>query len=91
MWIIIIIMTIGIVVGILFTGIKNFNFVSEKATSYIIYLLLFFMGLGVGTNREIMANFRNIGLQSLVITLFSILGSVVFAAIIFKIFFKNES
>lgn len=84
-------MAIGIVAGILLTGIKNFNFVTEKATSYIIYLLLFFMGLGVGTNREIMANIRTIGMQSLVITLFSILGSVVFAAIVFKIFFKNES
>jgi len=84
-------MTIGIGAGILLSGIKNFNIISEKATSYIIYLLLFFMGLGVGTNREIMANIRSIGLQSLVITLFSILGSVLLASLVFKIFFKNES
>ena len=84
-------MTIGIGAGILFSGIKNFNIISEKATSYIIYLLLFFMGLGVGTNREFMANISSIGLQSLVITLFSILGSVLFAAVIFNFFFKNES
>lgn len=84
-------MTIGIVAGILLRGIKNFNIFSERATSYIIYLLLFFMGLGVGTNRDVMTNISSIGWQSLVITLFSILGSVLCAAIIFNYFFKNES
>ncbi|MCK4921089.1 MAG: LysO family transporter [Bacteroidales bacterium] len=91
MWIIIILMLIGVLAGFLFSGVKYFNVFSERATSYIIYFLLFFMGLSVGTNKEIMNNIQNIGFQALIITIFSIAGSIVLAAIVFKIFFKNES
>ncbi|MCF8377926.1 MAG: lysine exporter LysO family protein [Bacteroidales bacterium] len=84
-------MVIGAGFGFVLSNFRNFNSISEKSTSYIIYILLFFMGLGVGTNKEIMDNFQSIGLQSLIISLFSIAGSVVVSAIVFKIFFKNES
>ena len=83
-------MLTGGLIGFLLSGKKGFNVFAEKATSYIIYILLFFMGLSVGTNKEIMNNIHNIGLQALIISLFAIGGSVILALFVFKIFFKDE-
>ena len=83
-------MVIGGFTGFLLSGKKRFNPFTERATNYIIYLLLFFMGLSVGTNREIMSNIQNLGFQALIISLFAIAGSIIIARIVFKIFFKNE-
>ena len=90
MWTIIILMIIGGLTGFLLSAKKRFNPFSESATNYIIYLLLFFMGLSVGTNREIMSNIQNLGFQALIISLFAIAGSIFVARFVFKIFFKNE-
>ncbi len=80
----------GGLTGFLLSGKKRFHAFTEKATTYIIYILLFFMGLSVGTNKEIMTNIQNLGFQALIISLFAIMGSIVLAKIVFKIFFKNE-
>ena len=90
MWIIIILMVIGVLLGLMLTKINYFNRFTEKTTSYIIYFLLFFMGLSVGTNPEIMNNIQELGFQALIITIFSILGSISLAWLVFKIFLKNE-
>ena len=47
------------------------------------------MGINVGLKKEIVENFAQIGFQSLWITLFAILGSVILSALLYHLFFKN--
>ena len=89
MWIILGLMIFGSLIGFLLSGRKHFNPVSEKLTAYIIYLLLFLMGLSVGVNKEIMSNLEDLGIQAFIITLFTITGSVLMAWILQKTFFRQ--
>jgi hypothetical protein len=52
-------------------------------------LLLFFLGVTVGMNERIISNFQNIGLQSLIITLFATIGSIVVTYLFYKVFFRK--
>lgn len=89
MWTILGLLLAGALIGYLFNKKKNFNSRSEKITGFIIYILLFLMGINVGLKKEIVENFAQIGFQSLWITLFAILGSVILSALLYHLFFKN--
>lgn len=90
MWLILILLITGAVSGFLLTGVKNFNKISEKVSSYAIFLLLFFMGLNVGSNSEIMNNFAKLGIKALIISLFTVGGSIFIAWLTWIFIFKNE-
>lgn len=66
------------------------NVYAEKITSWLIYVLLFTMGLVVGTDPAIMGNLAGLGLQALQIALLSMLGSVVFAWLVSRIINFHE-
>jgi uncharacterized membrane protein YbjE (DUF340 family) len=89
MWLILTFLIIGGLSGFLLRDIRGLNFYSEKITSYLIYFLLFFMGMSVGINPEIMENLYHLGLEALLISLFTITGSVVLAFLLYKITFRN--
>ena len=90
MWPILILLILGVIVGFFFSGIKNFNKISEKISSYAIFILLFVMGLSVGANKEIMNNFADLGIKALIISLFAVGGSVFIAWLTWIFIFKNE-
>jgi len=91
MWIILILLLLSTLAGYALNRIKGFNKVTDKVSMYIIYLLLFFMGLSVGTKPEIMKNLANIGFDALIIALFAIAGSVFMAYLLYRfIQSKNE-
>jgi uncharacterized membrane protein YbjE (DUF340 family) len=91
MWIILILLTAGTLAGFAFSRLNGFNHITDKATLYIIYLLLFFMGLGVGTKPEIMKNLAAIGFEALLLALFAISGSILTAFLLYRyIIHKNE-
>ena len=90
MWLILILLIAGTLTGILMAGRKKFNFFSEKITGLAIYILLFFMGLSVGSNPEIMRNLSEIGLQSLIIAAFAVAGSIILSGLSYYFFFRNE-
>jgi uncharacterized membrane protein YbjE (DUF340 family) len=90
MWIIIISLVAGGVAGYLFRKIKRFNYITEKTTSWLIYILLFFMGLSVGVNPEIMNNLKNLGFTALIIAVFTICGSVLFAFLSEKFILRKK-
>jgi uncharacterized membrane protein YbjE (DUF340 family) len=90
MWIILIILLAGTIAGYAFSRIKTFNKVTDKATMYIIYALLFFMGLSVGTKPEIIQNLAVIGFDALLIAVFAIGGSILTAFFLYRYFFRRN-
>lgn len=89
MFTVIIIMLTGMLIGHFITEQKKILSIVDKLTNYAIYLLLFILGLSVGTDNRIMDNLHTIGLSALVIACASVLGSVLIAYIIYKRFFQN--
>lgn len=89
---VLLIMTIGFILGYILQNKTKFILFSNKATTLIIYMLLFLLGIGVGLNKTIVSNIANIGLQAILITFGAVLGSLIFAYITYRIFFipKNE-
>ena len=90
MWIILVLLFAGTLAGFAFSGISKFNTIADKATSYIIYILLFFMGLSVGTKPEVMKNIAGIGLDALIISIFAISGSVFLSYFVYRYFFRRN-
>ncbi len=80
----------GTLTGFFLMNRKNFNRISEKASTYAVFVLLFFMGLNVGTNSEIMQNFADLGIKALLISLFAVGGSVLLSWLTWIFLFKNE-
>lgn len=56
---------------------------------FIILLLLFFLGISVGSNEQVIKNFSSIGLDALIITLGGISGTVLCAWWVYEKFFKK--
>jgi len=90
MWIIIILLVAGTLAGLVLARVKGFNKVSDKTTLYIIYGLLFFMGISVGTKPEVMENLSSIGLDALLISLFATAGSIFTAFFLYRYIFKKD-
>ena len=89
---VLLLMTIGFIIGYVLRNKTKFILFSNKATTLIIYMLLFLLGIGVGLNKTIVSNMANIGLQAIIITFGAVLGSLILAYITYKLFFiqKNE-
>ncbi len=77
---------VGCALGYLFVRNNQIirGFVSV-ATTYTIYLLIFSMGLAVGTNQELIANVVSLGGQSIVLSLGAMLGSVLLAILFYHL------
>jgi uncharacterized membrane protein YbjE (DUF340 family) len=83
-------MFLGILVGFLFNGKTKFIKIADKLCTLAIFLLLFLLGLNVGTNDEILKNFHNLGLQAIILTLGAVFGSLIVALITYKLFFNKK-
>ena len=86
---VLIIMAVGIGVGDLLRSRKKWLQYANKATLWIIFLLLFFMGISVGNNPQIMENIDTIGLRGLQLALVAVLGSVALSWVVYRFFFKS--
>ncbi|MBS3770763.1 MAG: LysO family transporter [Bacteroidales bacterium] len=83
-------LVVGIFLGYLLRNHSKILRVSSKLTDGAIFLLLFFLGVTVGMNEQITSNFQNIGLQSLVITLFATIGSILVTFVFYKLFLSKQ-
>lgn len=90
MLIVILIMTAGIVFGYLIQSRERLVMLFNKSTLGVIFLLLFFMGVSVGGNNEVMSNLDTIGLRGLQLAVATILGSVILAWVVYKFVLKNS-
>ena len=61
----------------------------EKSTSITIFVLLFVLGLSVGSNNVIIDNLGRFGWQAAGIAMHGMGGSIIAARIVFQLFFKK--
>lgn len=82
-------MLAGMALGYVFRSKTKLISSINKSTIWIIFLLLFFLGVTVGKNPEIMNNLSTIGLRGFQIAVVALLGSLVLAWGVYHWFFKN--
>ena len=87
MFTIISIMFVGIGIGYV---LRNLQFLQkiEKSTSLTIFLLLFVLGISIGSNSLII-NLGRFGWQAAILATLSILGSMLASFLVFHLFFKK--
>ncbi|WP_455962801.1 LysO family transporter [Bacteroides bouchesdurhonensis] len=77
MFIIIGIMLSGMLIGYLLRS-KRLTWI-HKIITFLIWLLLFLLGIDVGDNKAIMNGLHTLGLEALTITLAAVIGSILLA------------
>ena len=80
----------GIALGYLFRK-KTILQKTSKTTGYTICLLLFLLGISVGSNSEIINNLPSLGGQAFILAFAGTLGSVLAAWAINKLIFKKDN
>ena len=86
---VLVLMTLGIGIGCFLHEKKKLLKLTDKLTNWAIYLLLFLLGLSVGTNEKILQNFHQIGLQAILITIFAVAGSILVSWLLYHLVFKK--
>lgn len=89
MFYLILTMLAGVVAGLLMRKVKSLSHIG-KAISVTIYLMLFVLGVKIGSDENILANLSTLGLQALLLALAGALGSVIFAAVLYKLLFQKD-
>ncbi len=82
------IMLIGIGLGFLLRN-HRLSWMKHIITA-LIWLLLFLLGIEVGGNRRIVEGIMNLGIEALLITLFCVAGSCIFAWGLWRILQKGK-
>ncbi len=85
------------IIGMMFTGIgvgylfREVNFLQkvDRTTSLTIFVLLFVLGISIGSNRLIVDNLGRFGWQAAVLASLSVLGSLLASAAVYHFFFKK--
>lgn len=80
----------GVAVGYLSRNKTQLRHVGS-AINVIIIVLLFFLGIAVGANKQIVESFASIGFDAFVIALATTIGSILCAWFVFHRFFKNNT
>lgn len=80
----------GMLLGFLLRAKQRFVSGNEKLITYAIYLLLFMMGVSIGSNEQIMNSLSTLGIVALIVSMGAIIGSILTGFLVFKLFFKND-
>lgn len=91
MILIILFFILGSGLGFLLKRKKRIIRFSESASDYSVYILLFFLGVSVGSSEEIISNIGKYGFLSIILTFGAVLGSLVPAYIYDKFFLKGKN
>ncbi len=79
-------MVVGLLRGELSLKAKRY---ASMAMTGLVFLLILLMGLKTGSNETVVSNLGAYGVQSLVITLAAIVGSIAFAVLFEKLLFRD--
>lgn len=79
----------GIIIGRLLSKKRGIIKTFDKLTTWSIYLLLFLLGVSIGTNREIISNLGTLGIKALIIAAFSVAGSILLSILTYHLFFRT--
>ena len=88
---ILVVLSAGILVGFLLVGRPVWHKHNNDLMNLAIYVMLFLLGISVGTNREVIGNLGKIGYEAVAIAVASIAGSVLISTILFKLLFKKNA
>ena len=89
MLIVVMIMLCGIAVGYLLRN-KNTRFVSHVITA-LIWLLLFLLGIEVGSNPRIVMGMQTLGIEALLLTIGGSIGTILFSWLMWKYVSRKEA
>ena len=89
MIIVILLLVAGFVAGMLLRRRQSLKKTANLLLNISIYLLLFFMGLGIGSNDEIIGGFLKLGETAVILTFFVLAGSILVSWIIYRFFFRD--
>lgn len=89
MFVVIGLMIGGVLIGSLLRNKFDFSRVGRLIT-WVIYALLFLLGVSVGINKQIMDHLTTLGVEALVMTLGAIAGSVLVAWALYKYLFQSS-
>lgn len=84
------IMGAGMLLGFLLRQRKKLISANERLITYAIYLLLFMMGVSIGSNQQIMGSLSSLGITALVVSVGAVVGSILLGFFVSKIFFKSK-
>lgn len=87
---ILLIMTAGVAAGMTLKKRQRIISAAEKFTMWAIYLLLFLLGLSVGTNEQVVNNFGIIGLKAVLLTLSGVACSVLLSFLLYFMMFRDK-
>ena len=86
-----------IIIGIMFAGMllglsatQTTTIVDTQGHYCFIWLLLFLLGIDVGSNQEIINGLHTIGLEAVILTLAAVLGSVTAAWALWYMVYKRN-
>lgn len=79
----------GIFAGYILRKVSCLQHLS-KGISITIYLLLFFLGISVGANNEVISNLPTLGGNALFISTMAVAGSCIAAKFVYMLFFKRD-
>jgi len=83
-------MAAGIAFGFLARRVRRLTHIG-KAISVTIYVMLFFLGVKIGSDEHILSNLSALGLQALVLAVAGVAGSVLAAFVLYRILFRNNA
>lgn len=88
---VVIVMALGIVAGYFLRVKPKITALADRLTMWAIYLLLFLLGVAIGTNDVIVKNLPMLGLRALYIAIGGITGSVLLAWLVYHFWFKQNN
>ena len=90
MWFIFVSLILGFIVGALKKPTNTFKKYINAVTFIFITLLLFVMGISIGTNKDIIKDLGKIGLTSLTYAFFAVLFSILAVYLLTDVLFKGK-
>jgi len=87
---ILVIMSAGIVLGFILRKKRYVIMVFDKLTNLSIYLLLFLLGLSIGSNKLIINQFDKIGINAILLAVSGTGGSIILSYFAYKFFKRDE-
>jgi uncharacterized membrane protein YbjE (DUF340 family) len=90
MFAVLILMTIGIIFGFTIKNKTEMVKAIDPMIKIAIYLLLFLLGISVGTNETVIRNLDTLGVQALLLTFGGVTGSVLLSFFTYNFFFKTK-
>jgi len=90
MFTVIVLLVLGMFTGYFLKNRTAFIKITSRLTDAAIFLLLFFLGVSVGMNEQVVSNFSNIGLQAFFLTLMATFFSVAVTWLFHRLFFRKR-